>query len=245
MREPIFSPVGAGLISEETAAIQGASGARSEPPPIKSAARRSTPSRASARSATSSRSSSDERQGAARQSTPTARMTTKDGLTIDYGFNNGSARRRPSSQPAKLLGDLTSTSSTQGQGDIDRSEQIQVSVAAVVTRVLAERQSRHLGLAGGARQLRDAPTDGRRHRQSKRHLAQQHDRLRPDRRSAHLLRRPRSGRATSSSHRGGNRSMTPSGPSSGGVAMSDAATAPRRGQKVSRASLNRAAWSSL
>ena len=62
-------------------------------------------------------------------------MTTKDGVTIDYGFNNGSSSSS-SSQPAKLLGDLTSTSSTQGQGDVNRSEQIQVSVAAVVTRVL-------------------------------------------------------------------------------------------------------------
>ena len=62
-------------------------------------------------------------------------QTTKDGLTIDYGFNNGSASSS-SNQPAKILGDLSSTSATQGQGNIDRSEQIQVSVAAVVTRVL-------------------------------------------------------------------------------------------------------------
>ena len=38
--------------------------------------------------------------------------------------------------PAKLLGDLSSSASSQGTGNIDRSEQIQVSVAAVVTRVL-------------------------------------------------------------------------------------------------------------
>ena len=62
-------------------------------------------------------------------------QTTKDGLAIDYGFNNGSASSS-SSQPAKIVGDLASTSSSQGQGSIDRSEQIQVSVAAVVTRVL-------------------------------------------------------------------------------------------------------------
>ncbi len=53
----------------------------------------------------------------------------------DYGFNNGSAASS-SKQPAKILGDLSSSSATQGQGNIDRSEQIQVSVAAVVTRVL-------------------------------------------------------------------------------------------------------------
>ena len=56
-------------------------------------------------------------------------------MTIDYGFNNGSSASS-SNLPAKILGDLASTSSTQGQGDINRSEQIQVSVAAVVTRVL-------------------------------------------------------------------------------------------------------------
>ena len=62
-------------------------------------------------------------------------QTTKDGVVVDFGYNNGSSAAS-SNQPAKLLGDLSSSASTQGQGNIDRSEQIQVSVAAVVTRVL-------------------------------------------------------------------------------------------------------------
>jgi flagellar L-ring protein precursor FlgH len=62
-------------------------------------------------------------------------QTTKDGVAIDFGYNSGSSSSS-SSQPSKLLGDLSSQASTQGQGSIDRSEQIQVSVAAVVTRVL-------------------------------------------------------------------------------------------------------------
>ena len=41
-----------------------------------------------------------------------------------------------SSQPGTFLLGGTSSSSTQGQGNIDRQEQIQVSVAAVVTEVM-------------------------------------------------------------------------------------------------------------
>jgi flagellar L-ring protein precursor FlgH len=133
MREPGFSPVGAGFVSEETAAIQSAEAlapdhALSPPPSLYAEPRiskvgdivtviimmndKATLGNASDRS-----------------------QTTKDGLAIDYGFNNGSSASS-SSQPAKIVGDLASTSSTQGQGDINRSEQIQVSIAAVVTRVL-------------------------------------------------------------------------------------------------------------
>jgi flagellar L-ring protein precursor FlgH len=134
MREPIFSPVGAGFVPEETAAIQNAhafvqQGHDFAPPPslytqprinkvgdivtvIIMMNDKATLGNASGRS-----------------------QTTKDGMAIDYGFNNGSSSSS-SSQPAKILGDLASTSSSQGQGNIDRSEQIQVSVAAVVTRLL-------------------------------------------------------------------------------------------------------------
>ena len=62
-------------------------------------------------------------------------QTTKNGLAIDYGFNNGTPAAA-ANQPAKIVGDLASSASSQGAGNIDRSEQIQVSVAAVVTRVL-------------------------------------------------------------------------------------------------------------
>ena len=77
----------------------------------------------------------DQRQGDVRQ---------RDGSFEDGEFGRststgaytqrGSARRRPSLRP--LTAGATSTSSTQGQGNIDRQEQIQVSVAAVVTEVL-------------------------------------------------------------------------------------------------------------
>jgi flagellar L-ring protein precursor FlgH len=134
MREPVFSPVGAGFVSDETSAIQNAhalvpsSQSFAPPPSLYTPPRiskvgdivtviimmndKATLGNASGRS-----------------------QTTKDGMTIDYGFNNGSSSSS-STQPAKILGDLTSSSSTQGHGDINRSEQIQVSVAAVVTRVL-------------------------------------------------------------------------------------------------------------
>ena len=133
MREPTFSPVGAGFVSDETAAIQSAQALApvnhaAPPPSLYTEPRiskvgdivtviimmndKATLGNASDRS-----------------------QTTKDGIAIDYGFNNGSSASS-SSQPAKILGDLASSSSSQGQGDINRSEQIQVSVAAVVTRVL-------------------------------------------------------------------------------------------------------------
>ena len=134
MREPNFSPVGAGLVSDETAAIQSA---RGQVPPGPSSA--SPPSLYAEPRIThvgdivtviiaiNDKATLGNSTGRS--------QTTKDGLAIDYGFNNGSASSS-SNQPAKILGDLSSSSATQGQGNIDRSEQIQVSVAAVVTRVL-------------------------------------------------------------------------------------------------------------
>ncbi len=133
MQAPTFSPVGAGFISNETAAIQSAqalapSQSLAPPPSLYTMPRISRVGDI----VTVIIMMNDKAQlgnGSDRS------MTTKDGLTIDYGFNNGSPASA-ASMPAKLLGDLTSTSSTQGQGDVNRSEQIQVSVAAVVTRVL-------------------------------------------------------------------------------------------------------------
>jgi flagellar L-ring protein FlgH len=60
-------------------------------------------------------------------------QTAKAGWETDWNYSTGSSS---SSQPPTLTADVSSTSSTQGQGNIDRSEQIQVSVAAVVTEVL-------------------------------------------------------------------------------------------------------------
>jgi flagellar L-ring protein precursor FlgH len=60
-------------------------------------------------------------------------LSSKNGFETDWNYTTGSSA---SSTPPTLSADLTSTSATQGQGNIDRSEQIQVSVAAVVTEVL-------------------------------------------------------------------------------------------------------------
>jgi flagellar L-ring protein precursor FlgH len=135
MREPLFSPVGAGLLSEETVAIQGARGLTAQappsgPPPSLYAEPRITHVGDIVTVIISINDKATLGNSTGRS------QTTKDGLAIDYGFNNGSAASS-SSQPAKIVGDLSSNSATQGQGNIDRSEQIQVSVAAVVTRVLA------------------------------------------------------------------------------------------------------------
>jgi flagellar L-ring protein FlgH len=60
-------------------------------------------------------------------------QSAKVGFETDWNYQNGTSS---SSTPPTLSADVNSTSSTQGQGNIDRSEQIQVSVAAVVTEVL-------------------------------------------------------------------------------------------------------------
>ena len=133
MREPLFSPVGAGLVSDETAAIQGARAAVPPPP---------TPPPPSLYSEQRVTHVGDivtvliSINDKAQLGNSTARsQTTKDSGSVDWAFNSGSSSSS-SSQPGKVLGDLGSTSTSQGQGNIDRSEQIQVSVAAVVTRVL-------------------------------------------------------------------------------------------------------------
>jgi flagellar L-ring protein precursor FlgH len=134
MHEPIFSPVGAGLLSDETAAIQGARALVPQPPPVGPPPSLYSELRVThvGDIVTVLIAINDK---ATLGNTTGRSQTTKDGLAIDYGFNNGSPASS-SSQPAKILGDLSSTSASQGQGNIDRSEQIQVSVAAVVTRVL-------------------------------------------------------------------------------------------------------------
>ncbi len=133
MREPVFSPVGAGLLPEETAAIQGAHGLPSPPIPSSPPSLYTPPRVARVGDIVTVIIAINDKATLGNSSGRS--QTTKDGLVIDYGFNNGSAASA-ASQPAKILGDLASTSASQGQGNIDRSEQIQVSVAAVVTRVL-------------------------------------------------------------------------------------------------------------
>ncbi len=137
MRAPLFSPVGAGLAPEETAAIESAAvlqqahPASLGPPPSRDLY--SEPRIAHVGDIVTVIISINDK---ATLGNSTGRsQQTKDDASIDFGYNSGSASSS-SSQPATLTGDLSSQSSTQGQGTIGRSEQIQVSVAAVVTRVL-------------------------------------------------------------------------------------------------------------
>ncbi|HZZ21254.1 MAG TPA: flagellar basal body L-ring protein FlgH [Roseiarcus sp.] len=133
MREPFFSPVGSGLVTDETASIQSArvlpQPASNGPPPSLYSQPRIAHVGDIVRVLISinDKASLDNASGRS--------QTTKDGVVVDFGYNNGSSASS-SNQPAKLLGDLSSSASTQGQGNIDRSKQIQVSVAAIVTRVL-------------------------------------------------------------------------------------------------------------
>ncbi len=63
--------------------------------------------------------------------------TAASNLTSNWGYTQGGASSSGGgSTPSSLAIGATSTSSTQGAGNIDRQEQIQVSVAAVVTEVL-------------------------------------------------------------------------------------------------------------
>jgi flagellar L-ring protein precursor FlgH len=133
MREPTFSPVGAGFVSDETAAIQSAQALapvnQALPPP----SLYTEPRISKVGDIVTVIIMMNDKATLGNESDRS--QTTKDGLTIGYGFNNGSSSSS-SNQPASIVGNLGSTSSTQGQGDINRSEQIQVSVAAVVTRLL-------------------------------------------------------------------------------------------------------------
>ena len=133
MREPFFSPVGSGLVTEETASIQSArvlpQPASNGPPPSLYSQPRIAHVGDIVRVLISINDKATLGNASGRS------QTTKDGVVVDFGYNNGSSSAS-SNQPAKLLGDLSSSASTQGTGNIDRSEQIQVSVAAIVTRVL-------------------------------------------------------------------------------------------------------------
>jgi flagellar L-ring protein FlgH len=133
MREPFFSPVGSGLVTDETASIQSArvlpQPASNGPPPSLYSQPRIAHVGDIVRVLISINDKATLDNASGRS------QTTKDGVVVDFGYNNGSSAAS-SNQPAKLLGDLSSSASTQGTGNIDRSEQIQVSVAAIVTRVL-------------------------------------------------------------------------------------------------------------
>jgi flagellar L-ring protein FlgH len=133
MREPFFSPVGSGLITDETASIQSARISPQPPLTGPPPSLYSQPRIAHVGDIVRVLISINDK--ATLDNASGRSQTTKDGVVVDFGYNNGSSASS-SNQPAKLLGDLSSSASTQGQGNIDRSEQIQVSVAAIVTRVL-------------------------------------------------------------------------------------------------------------
>ena len=133
MHEPFFSPVGSGLVTDETASIQSA---RVSPqPPLNGPppSLYSQPRIAHVGDIVRVLISINDKATLGNASSRS--QTTTDSGVIDFGYNNDS-QASSSNQPAKLQGDLASQAATQGQGNIDRSEQIQVSVAAVVTRVL-------------------------------------------------------------------------------------------------------------
>ena len=136
MREPFFSPVGAGLAPEETAGIQSANALAAPQPPSTGRRRHlySQPRIAHVGDIVRVH-HLDQRQGDARQRLrPLAdeqrrgrhRLRLQQRIVVVLGQPALQGSWRPSTQ-----------SSTQGQGNIDRSEQIQVSVAAIVTRVLS------------------------------------------------------------------------------------------------------------
>nr|WP_272884900.1 flagellar basal body L-ring protein FlgH [Candidatus Rhodoblastus alkanivorans] len=59
-------------------------------------------------------------------------QTAQESMGFDWIFNQNMYQNK-----VNALGDLNSSSSSNGQGSIDRSEKVQLSIAAVVTRVLA------------------------------------------------------------------------------------------------------------
>ena len=62
--------------------------------------------------------------------------TAASKFDANWGYTQGGSSSSGGSTPSSLSLGATSTSSTQGAGNIDRQEQIQVSVAAVVTEVM-------------------------------------------------------------------------------------------------------------
>ena len=62
--------------------------------------------------------------------------TAASSLNSTWGYTQGGSSSSAGSTPSAVTLGATSSSTTQGQGNIDRQEQIQVSVAAVVTKVL-------------------------------------------------------------------------------------------------------------
>ncbi len=134
MREPSLSPVGSGLVAANQRALADASESAFDP-----RWRRGSPQPINLYSdqrvaqigdiltviiAINDKANFDN-------STDRSKTATSN-VNVDWGVSSGNAQ----TQPSTLTGGVNSTSTTQGQGNIGRQEQIQVSVAAVVTEVL-------------------------------------------------------------------------------------------------------------
>ena len=174
----------------------------------------------------------DERQGDPWQRIGPLANDQRRRSSIDFGYNNGSSSAS-STQPAKLLGDLSSSASTQGHGKHRPVRQIQVSVAAVVTRVLPNGNlvisgSQEVRVIYELRQLTVAgivnPLD------ISLNNTVAYDRIA----EARISYGGRGGRPTFSSRPGDNRSTTPSGHSSRSADVRYPLAARRRRERASR-----------
>jgi flagellar L-ring protein precursor FlgH len=92
--------------------------------------------------------------------------------------------------PGKLL-TTDSTSKYDGSGSVDRKENLQTNVAAVVTQVLPNGNLVGRRQAGDQGQFRNPRDDRRRHRAPRGHPERQHHRFLEDRAGPHRLWRPR------------------------------------------------------
>ncbi len=125
-------------------------------------------------------------------STTRARTNSDDAnLTNFFGLEGELANALPSgADPANLV-KMGSDTSNVGSGAIDRSETINLTLAALVTQVLPQRQHGDRRPPAGAREQRTARSPGLRYRALGRHHQRQHRRSQPDRGGPHLLWRPR------------------------------------------------------
>jgi flagellar L-ring protein FlgH len=135
MREPSLSPVGSGLAAASERAAEDAAVARLDPtrpsrghgPPINFY----TDQRISNVGDIVTVIISINDKASLDNSTDRSK-TANSNVNVDWGVSTGNSQ----TQPSTLTAGIASTSTTQGAGNIDRQEQIQVSVAAVVTEVL-------------------------------------------------------------------------------------------------------------
>lgn len=143
MREPRLTPVGAGLVNPEVYGLGGALPLARDPPgplPSLNMGNLYTDGRVTRVGDIVTVLIAINDKATFGNSMDRTRAS-KNSFLADWNFVNNMLTSSTSStssspQPSSVSGDLNSSSSTIGQGNIDRQEQIQVSVAAVVTDVL-------------------------------------------------------------------------------------------------------------